>query len=150
MSDPVPLATAAAQLGVSAASLRRWVREEGCPALLGGRGRGKGYRVDPEAVRAWRAERAAAGRETQLREIAVLVLDFWRRGCEPGEGHRLLGVSDARAAALFTLLVEYVAARFQLPAPDTLLAAVALQGRIVHRVHDSVKGSEYLTTESAK
>lgn len=153
MMAGIPLAEAARQLSVSACSLRRWVRQEGCPAIEGGPGRGKGYRVDLAAVRAWRESKTAAeGHAATLRELARLALDFWRRGCEAGElGQRLLGVSDAKAAALLGFLIDYFAVRLlkaELRTPETeLLAAIAEQGlQNVYGVTDSVKGSE-LTTE---
>src|SRR5467141_1175131 len=79
----LPLAEAALALDVSKETLRRWVREEGCPAVQGGPGVGKGYRVDVEAARRWQAERVTGRPEATLREIARVMLDFFKRGREP-------------------------------------------------------------------
>lgn len=55
----MPVAAAAAVLGVSERQLRRWLRA-GCPvARRGGRGRGRAALVDPAAVSAWRRRSSA-------------------------------------------------------------------------------------------
>jgi hypothetical protein len=141
------LRAAARELGTSAESLRRWVREEGCPALEGGPGRGKGYRVDLAAVRAWRAARAPQGDHFSLEQLGGLALDFWRRGTEPSEpGQRLLGIRDSRAAAFLVLFIGYAARRLGvegLGSPELQqLEAIARQefanGKTVHALNDSV------------
>ena len=63
----MPATAAAAALGVSLPTLKRWIRD-GCPvARRGRRGRGGAALVDPDAVQAWR--RAARG-EDALVELA--------------------------------------------------------------------------------
>lgn len=52
----MPIPDAAQELGVSVATLRRWI-QRGCPvASRGRRGRGCRTLVDPVAVRAWRRQ----------------------------------------------------------------------------------------------
>ena len=127
----LPLAEAAPLLRISPGTLRRWVRE-GCPASLGGPGAGKGYRVSCEAVRAWRDSKGDFS-EAQLREIERLALDFYRRGMEPDvPGQRVLGISNARAAALLVFFLQYVSVKIfaaEITSPELeLLAAIARQG----------------------
>ena len=153
----VPLAAAARELGRSPAALRRWVREEGCPAIVGGPGRGfKGYHVDLDAVRAWLGAKAPQSREAELQQLADLALDFWRRGAEAGAlerrelGHRLLGIPDPKAAALLCFFLQYVAVRLKLPVPEApLLEAIVRQGN-VHGVSDSVQGTVNASTNGEK
>lgn len=144
----VSLTEAARELGKSPETLRRWVREEGCPAIQGGRGRGKGHRVDLDAVRAWRDAQASQNDEAMLRQISQVTLDFYRRGQDPGEvGHRLVGVSNAAAAALLWSLLHYLAVRYKKPELRTaemdLLEALVRQGfENSYGVTDSVQEIE--------
>ena len=128
--EALPLAAAARQLGKSPGTLRRWIRS-GCPALAGGRGHGKGSRVDLAAVRAWR-DRKAPSSDAQLRDLAAVMLDFYRRGMEPdAPGQRVLGISNPKAAAFLCFLWQYAARRLkaELTAPEIeLLAEIARQG----------------------
>jgi hypothetical protein len=146
MAAPLTLAEAARALGTSPRNLRRWIGK-GCPALQGGRGRGRGYRVDPAAVRAWRAASAPHVSGFSLQDLGRLALDFFRRGRDVHElGQRLIGIPDAKAAALLVLVLQYVALRLQLPAPDAeLLEAIARQGLgNGHAMADSVPCSDRL------
>lgn len=151
MTKLLRLVEAAHVLDTSPESLRRWVREDGCPAIEGGRGRGKGYRVDVDAVRAWRAAKEAQGRKAQLQALGRFALDFWRRGRELGEpGQRLIGIRDCDAAALLVFFFNYVACRLiadEMPTPDLqLLEAIARQGlQNVHGLNDSVQDGERTT-----
>jgi len=68
----VPIPDAARALGISPATLRRWIRR-GCPvAVRGRRGRGLAALVDPVAVRAWRL---AGEREATLMALASALPD---------------------------------------------------------------------------
>lgn len=123
-----PVSAAARELGISPETLRLWIRS-GCPALPGGPGRGKGSRVNVAAVRVWR-DRKASSSEGQLRAIASVALDFYRRGMEPDvPGQRILGISNARAAALLCFFLEHLAERIfraELNTPESkLLVALA-------------------------
>ena len=148
MTKLLRLAEAARVLDTSPGSLRRWVRDEGCPAIEGGRGRGKGRLIDVDAARSWRAAKEAQGRKAQLQELGRFALDFWRRGCELDEpGQRLVGIRDGHAAALLVFFVQYVARRLiaeEMPTPEIeQLEAIARQGlRNVHGLDDSVQEGE--------
>lgn len=64
----VPLAAAAAELGVRVGTLRRWTRQ-GCPVVQrGSRGRGHALLLDVETVRTWSG---AAGRDALVLEVAA-------------------------------------------------------------------------------
>jgi len=52
MADP---AATAAALGISPATLRRWLRQGAPQARKGRRGRGGGAELDPRAIAAWRS-----------------------------------------------------------------------------------------------
>ena len=81
-----------------------------------------------------------------MRSLAGFALDFWRRGCEPAaEGQRVLGIGDAKAAALLHFFIGYAAKRLlkaELRTAETeLLAAIAVQGN-VHAVDDSLSSGK--------
>jgi hypothetical protein len=142
MAQPVSVPVAARALGCSPETLRRWIRESGCPAILGGRGRGKGARVDVDVARAWRDQRSTSAQEFALKEYAKLALDFHRRGAEASEpGWRVLGIPEGRAAALLACLLDYMSVRLaggRLETAETaLLVAIARQN--VHTLTDSVE-----------
>jgi transposase-like protein len=106
MSTPVTIRTAARVLGVSASQIRRWV-QQGAPAACERRPR----TVNVEDLRAWRQG------PDSLTALAAALLDTLRRDC--GEGMtapRLLGIDDARAAAL--LLVAFDRAHHALTGRD--------------------------------
>lgn len=67
----VPIARAAAVLGVSEGTVRRWIAGGAPVARRGGRGRGRVTLLDPAAIEAWRASQGNAGNtEAALREFA--------------------------------------------------------------------------------
>lgn len=95
----LPIPDAAQELGVSVATLRRWI-QRGCPvASRGRRGRGCRALIDPGEVRAWRQ---AGEREAVLMELAsalpgVLadaVCESWQRA-EGIDKRRLANVMTA-------------------------------------------------------
>ena len=144
------LAEAAPVLGTSPESLRRWIRK-GCPATLGGPGRGKGSHVDVDQVLEWRAATTTQNRDAQIRELASIALDFHRRGREPGElGQRVLGIDDAKTAALLVFFLNYCCTRWKIEEPRTneteLLTAIALQNG--YAVTDSIPCVNSTTTIS--
>ncbi len=63
MSSPAAnLAEAAAALGVTERSVRRWIAEGAPTVCRGRRGRGGGTLLDIKAIEAWRASQGAVGR----------------------------------------------------------------------------------------
>src|SRR5690606_32463639 len=68
----LPIPAAAAQLGVSTPTLKRWLRQGAPVARRGRRGRGCRTLIDPEAIRAWRRAQDAdhAQVEAVLRALA--------------------------------------------------------------------------------
>jgi len=113
---PVTITAAAHTLGIAGATLRRWIREDGCPCVSpGSAGRGHGAMVDPDAVKRWRAggagEAVAQGRETDVLErVAGALWDTLSR--DGGEGvpvHRTLGIGRAQAAALLAIAYDRIA-----------------------------------------
>lgn len=105
VSTDLPLNRAAVALGVSAPTLRRWIRNGAPCTALGSVGRGHGSRVDVEAVRAWRLRSlgAAAPPGDLLQKIAAALGDVLRR--DDGSGlptHIRLKVhKDAAAELIF-------------------------------------------------
>lgn len=90
----VPIPDAARALGISPATLRRWIRR-GCPvAVRGRRGRGLAALVDPVAVRAWRL---AGEREATLMALASSLPDVLAGGIE--KAHQLAEGTDKRRLA---------------------------------------------------
>jgi hypothetical protein len=110
----VSLAEAARELGKSEETLRRWVREGAPTARLGESGRGRGSRVDPEALRHWRKGGGATidAREF-VRRLGDILQDYHRAG-----DHRLVGLSEDRARRLYAALLEYVAGRLDVNHSD--------------------------------
>jgi hypothetical protein len=116
----IKLDQAAAALGVTGATVRRWVRE-GAPCVeMGGAGRGKGSLVDLDELRRWRAGAAVVPDGDDLvQRLPELLFDFWRRDSGlDGPAHRDLGISDRAAAAYLATLFGYVRTRLDLDADD--------------------------------
>lgn len=90
----VPIDEAAQELGVSVATLRRWI-QRGCPvASRGRRGRGLATMIDPGEVRAWRR---AGEREATLMALASSLPDVLAKAVE--EAHRQVQGLDKRRLA---------------------------------------------------
>jgi hypothetical protein len=72
MSSALPIEAAAEALGVSEATLRRWLAAGAPAARQGRRGRGCRTLIDPQAVQAWRATQAADSEAVEpiLRDLA--------------------------------------------------------------------------------
>ncbi len=71
----LPLAGAAAELGIAESTLRDWIRRGAPAARPKQRGRGHRTLVDPEAIRAWRAlQGATAAIEPQALAAQLLVI----------------------------------------------------------------------------
>lgn len=97
---PVTCAEAAAELGVSASQVRRWI-QSGAPVARDRRP----MLVDLEDLRQWRQRQAA----DVLHALAVSMLRAVR--CEMADGKsasRLLGIDDRRAAALMLATFDRV------------------------------------------
>jgi hypothetical protein len=112
----VPLKVAARQLQVSQRTLQRWATEPGFPiAQEGGPGRGKGARVNVDAIKQWRCSSSNIVHiepAKDLRAITRLALAFHRQGQDPGHlGQRSVGISDSQAADYLTQFVVFVAMR---------------------------------------
>src|SRR5688572_9582041 len=93
-ADVCTLSEAAARLGKSPATLRRWIAE-GAPCVApGAAGRGRGAVIDIEAIRRWRAAGGATvPNEEWLRQVAASTMAFYRE-----RKHDLIGLSDREAA----------------------------------------------------
>lgn len=92
--NAVPIPDAARALGISPATLRRWMRE-GCPvASRGRRGRGLAAMINPGEVRAWRQ---AGEREAVLLALASSLPDVLAGGIE--KAHQLAEGTDKRRLA---------------------------------------------------
>ncbi len=101
---PVTVSRAAAELGVTAACVRGWLRA-GAPCVEPGSvGRGHGAIVMVSDLSAWRARRLGlleSAEEHLMERIAGALLDVLRR--DGGQGvplHRSLGIPEPKAAAL--------------------------------------------------
>lgn len=96
MNRALPVATAAAELGVPPGTVRRWVREGAPVAQRGRRGRGQALLVDPEAIRGWRL----AGERQQIAlELAGQIPEILARAAAESlqlaqglDKHRLAGI----------------------------------------------------------
>jgi hypothetical protein len=91
---PLPLPAAAAALGVSTPTLRRWLRRGAPVARRGGRGPGRAALVDPGAVRAWRNPRTVG---VDARVLAAVLPDKLAQVL--AEAHREIDGPHKRAAA---------------------------------------------------
>lgn len=113
MTGAVSLTAAAASLDVSAATVRRWIRQGAPCARQGDYGRGHSARVVVAEIAAWRARRAvsvsAPGEPERIDQIAQALLDTLM--CDAGQGepaHVALGISRRQAAALLALAFERI------------------------------------------
>jgi hypothetical protein len=102
----IPLRLAAAALGRSEATLRRWIQRGAPCARPGASGRGKGALVEVADLRAWRRA-APLDCDAFLDRLESILRDYHRAG-----DHRLVGLRDDHARAYLAALVEYVRGRF--------------------------------------
>lgn len=96
----LPLAAAAAELGASPATLRRWVRQGAPVARRGRSGPGGSTMVCPIAIRAWRAAQSANADAEQVARAALLAFAAGLPdllAAAVAEAHRL--APDKRGAA---------------------------------------------------
>ncbi len=106
-----PLAEAAREMGLTTATLRRWVQQGAPTERPGSVGRNHGALVDPAALRRWRYGEPGAPRSDMeaIETIAQAFEDFFRRDSGlDAPAHRCLGIPDREAAALLVVLFEYV------------------------------------------
>ena len=121
----LPVAAAAAELGVSERQLRRWLRDGAPQARRGGRGRGRAALVDPAAIDAWRRQgeaeaalRALAGEVPELVASAV----FEAHRMTEGPHKRALAGALSAAWYLATLaLLERLGAAGELVEPEKII-----------------------------
>jgi hypothetical protein len=108
MARPLPLPEVARAMGKSPDTVRRWV-SAGCPTISrGGRGRGRAAVLDLDEVRRWHNVQEA-DKGDLLADVGRLMLEFFRRGDEPGAaGHRVLGIPAHVAAAHLAFLYEHL------------------------------------------
>lgn len=124
--NAVPIPDAARALGISPATLRRWIRR-GCPvAVRGRRGRGLATLVDPGEVRAWRQ---AGGREAALLALASSLPDVLAGGIE--KAHQLAEGTDKRRLAGILAATWFVASARVLEHLHELHPAIAPDPRCV-------------------
>jgi hypothetical protein len=118
----LPIADAAAVLGVPVGTLRRWCREGAPVARPGRRGRGHALLVDPAAVLAWRA---ADTRAATALEIAAVIPELLADAA--AQAHCAVeGTDKRRAAGLFAgnwyvgscALLDYLRATYSAAVPD--------------------------------
>lgn len=118
----VPIHAAAQELGVSVATLRRWIRR-GCPvAVRGHRGRGCRALIDPDAVRAWRQ---AGAREATLMALASSLPAVLAKAVEDAhqqvqglDKRRLAGVMAATWFVATAAILEHMHELHPTIAPD--------------------------------
>jgi transposase len=96
----------ARHFGVSAGTVRRWVRE-GCPTIeLGSAGRGRGSRLDLTAVTRWR------GRAVESNTLEVVHSAIFDVAIRDGGGGRpiahQLGIAPEKVATLFSHLLSRI------------------------------------------
>lgn len=105
----VRLEEAARALGVSTASLRRWI-DKGCPvARRGARGRGRAALVDPEQVRTWRdggTDAAMLCFASRLPELLAGAVSEAHRLADGVDKRRLAGVLAATWYICTTRLLD--------------------------------------------
>lgn len=109
----LPIEQAAAELGVSVPTLRRWMRQGAPVAARGRRGRGHVALIDPAEVRAWQARRGPTDDAGQLladlqRDAPGLAVDAALQAiaehslsCQTGAESRLLRRAVAEAGRRF-------------------------------------------------
>jgi hypothetical protein len=114
----VPLRVAAAELRKSTGTLRRWLARGAPCARPGEVGRGHGAVVVVEDLRRWRE---AAAQPTPdytafLEKLKTILADYHRAG-----DHRLAGLANDVAKALYADLLAYVIGRLEIERPDERL-----------------------------
>jgi hypothetical protein len=115
----VKLKDAAQGLGVSVATLRRWVRQ-GAPCIQPGEvGRGHGAQVDLDEIRRWRT--AELGLSTPavdlMPKIGQAMQDLLRRdpGGDGRPAHEQLGVKRQTMEQILELFLQRLALNLRLP-----------------------------------
>lgn len=142
MTGPLPLTEAARALGISPATLRRWLTQGAPVASRGRRGRGRAHLIDPTAVRRWRA---ASDHDARLIEFAGALPELI--GKAMADAFRLHPDKRQRAAlawlacAGWQLAVEALTDDLRhhlpgLPAQHSIPEAVAALQKIAHGSRD--------------
>lgn len=101
--EGVPVATAARLLGRHPATIRRWIARGAPTVVLGQVGRGRGSRVDPDAILRWRSP--AVARRADREVLALIATALWstlRRDAV----HERVGIAERAAAAVLVLAYE--------------------------------------------
>lgn len=120
---PVSLKAAAAALGKSEATVRRWVQAGAPCASPGAAGRGKGALVDVAAIARWRSGTAEPGHAELLAKLSAALWNVFKRDAGLGDpGHIALGMRDYQAAAYLALVFERCARDLTGSVPEPLPA----------------------------
>lgn len=101
----VPIRQAAQVLGKTESTLRRWVSRGAPTARPGEPRRGAGALVDVDALKRWRSREAPTAGEA-LEKLAADFRAYHREG-----RHRIVGLKDQAAAALYADCFRFVARR---------------------------------------
>jgi hypothetical protein len=106
----IPLAQAAKELRRHPATLRRWIKRDGCPTVeLGEVGRGKGSLVDLEQVKRWRAEHTGASTAPREDErILSVIAESFSDCLKRDEAHRRVDMKHGPASGLLALCFQRV------------------------------------------
>ena len=102
------LANAAQELGKDVSTLRRWIAQGAPTARHGVSGRNRGALVVVEDLQRWRAKSGAKAPDAAdfLTQLERILADYHRGG-----DHRLVGLRDDAAKALYEAQLEYIAGR---------------------------------------
>ncbi|MGE5534961.1 MAG: hypothetical protein ACM3W7_05545, partial [Acidobacteriota bacterium] len=110
-------------LGVTPSTLRRWLAAGAPCERRGESGRNRGALVDIAELERWRRREGTA--DELMRRVLVAALDF-----HGARRHRLVGLTDAEAAALYHDLLAHIAARLQVDLPSVEMAALETAVRV--------------------
>jgi len=115
----IPLAQAAKELRIHPSTLRRWI-VAGCPVCeLGEVGRGKGSRVDLEAVKRWRGQKAHdAQRQRTDEEILSLLVRSLVDVIQEDMAHLRFEMAEGQAAGLLSCAYQRFWRNFMLRSGD--------------------------------